>query len=126
MSSLESFLGGRTTYEFSRYFNYCNARLKEQVDIHGAEAIYPTGGLGAQWFFKTLGDGVVIEVCNMDHQRSFRWGMMENVVEGLWFFLVEGGRYRQCFFEFREGPGNSIGGGQIVRDKEEPDEAAES
>lgn len=123
---MESFLGGRTTYEFSRYFNYCNARLKEQVDIHGAEAIYPTGGLGAQWFFKTLGDGVVIEVCNMDHQRSFRWGMMENVVEGLWFFLVEGGRYRQCFFEFREGPGNSIGGGQIVRDKEEPDEAAES
>ncbi len=67
----------------------------------------------------------VIDMWNIN-QRFFTWGILENVVEGLWLYLVEGRRYWQCFFELRDGPGNSIGGGGIVRDEEEPDEAAES
>ena len=90
--------------------------LDEQIKTFGADTVYPVEGLGTQHFSKTLGDGVHVEVWNLDYQARFTWGILADVIEGLWLFLVQGLRYWQCWFEVFERPRASIAAGRVFAD----------
>ena len=90
--------------------------LDEQIKRIGEDAVYPVEGLGTQHFSKTLGDGVHVEVWNLDYQARFTWGILADVIEGLWLFLVQGSRYWQCWFEVFERPRASIAAGRVFAD----------
>ena len=93
--------------------------IAQQIENQGAATAFPIHGLGTQYFHKSLGDGVQMEVWNLDVQSHFTWGMLKNVIDGLQLYLVEERRYRQCWFEFHNGPGGTIGGGRIVPDTDD-------
>ena len=94
--------------------------VNEQIEALGAQTLYPVIGIGIQDFYKTLGDDVHIEIWNLDPQAFFTWETLKNVIAGLWTYLVEGRRYRQCWFKFREdGAAAAVGAGHITNGMEE-------
>ncbi len=88
--------------------------INQQIENHGAHAVYPFAA--GQTFVKSLGDGIYIAIWNLGFQYAFTWGLLGNVIEGLWLYLAEGGRPWQCWFEFRNSVGGAMGGGEIVTD----------
>ena len=93
--------------------------LSDEIRIHGADADFPVSGFGSQMFYKTLGDGVHIEVWNIDVQARFTWGILADVFDGLWLFLIERARYWQCWFEFSHYTGVTIGSGRVYAEAED-------
>ena len=89
--------------------------IHQNIEEFGAHALYPIGPDNRQEFFKSLGDGIKLEIVNILPDEFFTWGTLDEVVEGLMIYLIQGERYRQCYFEFDDGNG-IIGSGQLVKE----------
>ncbi|KAL6718766.1 hypothetical protein ACLMJK_003000 [Lecanora helva] len=86
----------------------------QSLGAGGAQAPYPVMGLGEQYFHKSLGDDVHIEIWNLEYQDYFTWTVLRNVLRGLSTYLIDGKRYRQCWFEFSNGQPVPVGAGRIT------------
>ncbi|CAF9929601.1 MAG: hypothetical protein ALECFALPRED_004415 [Alectoria fallacina] len=87
------------------------AFLQEQINLHGAEA-YPLNG-GLEY---NLGDGVKLLIRKMpEDPAGLDWAELQDVIVGLWEYIVEGRRYRTITFDVLNIEGDAqIGWGHIV------------
>ena len=96
--------------------------LWDQIAQHGVAAIYPYTPNYHQDFFRSLGDGVYLEIENWGPERLMSWGDLEEVVEGLsiWFFRMH--KFKQVYFSFDDDYGRlgrgkvALGGGTVATD----------
>lgn len=90
--------------------------IKEQIHEHQSlHDFYPVHD-GEQRFEKSIGEGVKLEVWNVKDQTFFTWDILENVVAGIRFVMVNENRGCQCFWKIKY-EGSLLGKGQVVRER---------
>lgn len=88
------------------------AFLAEQINLHGDEAHPLNGGLEYD-----LGDDLEISIRKMpDDPDGLDWSELQDVVAGLWDYIVSGVRYRTVTFDILDVEADvQIGWGHIVK-----------
>ncbi|MCJ1460741.1 hypothetical protein MMC28_011123 [Mycoblastus sanguinarius] len=92
--------------------------IAQQVEIFGPDMLFPHIDPQVQYFYKTLGDGILLEVWNARGEIFFTWESLKDAVEGIRLFVVVGQRFRRCYFKFGE-DGLDVGQGMLRRDDPE-------
>ena len=90
--------------------------IAEQVERQGAQTLYPVFPNVGQQLYKSLGDGIHLVIKNVFDDQLFTWGTLHDVVKGLQLYLIDGRRFRQCYFNFHDFEG-VIGSGQLGMDE---------
>ena len=85
--------------------------MQEQIRLHGDDAYPLNGELEYE-----IGDHVELLVRKMpEDQHGLDWSKLLNVVDGLWWYIVEGMRYRTVTFDVLDIDNDTqIGWGHIV------------
>ena len=91
--------------------DYCSQHVEE----YGRYTLYPVLPGHRQRFYKSLGDGIHLEIRNSVPDALFSWGALIDVIEGLTIFVVHEQHFSQCYFRFYDGLGVP-GIGQIAAD----------
>ena len=89
--------------------------IAQQIDEQGAHAFYPITPNIGQLFYKSLGDGISLEIQSVLPDHFFDWNTVQDVVEGLSLYLISGRRFWQCYFNFHHAEG-IMGTGQLARE----------
>jgi len=90
--------------------------IAQQIDEQGAHTFNPITPNIGQLFYKSLGDGISLEIQSVLPDRFFDWDTVQDVVEDLSLYSISGWRVWQCYFNFHNAEG-IIGTGQLAREE---------
>lgn len=91
--------------------------ISQYIEKQGAYTFYPIAEDHRQYFFQSLGDGIALTIESVVDDVWFVWETLKEVVEGLRLYLVEGRRFRQCYFNVDDGEG-LIASGFLGKERE--------
>ena len=86
--------------------SYCEGELERAGDIPLPKYHDP--------FREDLGYGAAIDVFSARPDHRLTWGTMKDAMDGLWEFLIVGGRYQESEFQIYHGALDLVGRGTIT------------
>ena len=92
---------------------YCDQQLE-----HGGDRPLPRS---EDPFHEDLGYGAAIDVVSSRPDHRLTWGILKDAMEGLWGFLVIGGRYVECEYDIYHGELDLVGRGTIKEAPKAPE-----
>ena len=85
---------------------YCEGQLEQRGDSPLPRSHDP--------FHEDLGYGAAIDVFSAKLNHRLTWGILKDVMDGLWEFLVVGNRFQESEFQIYHGALNLVGRGRIT------------
>ncbi|KAF6239719.1 hypothetical protein HO173_002265 [Letharia columbiana] len=92
--------------------NYCNLQLEKSGDVPLPQTEDP--------FHDDLGYGAAIHVVSTKPRHRITWKILKGIIQGLWNFLVEEGRYMEAEFHIGYANVGSVGKGTITEAAKAP------